>query len=927
MPDWKQHVRNHLAPLRLRPERELEITEELAEHLEAAYEEALARGASERQACEHAAAQITDWGLLECEVSRAERPLTGALVNRWPDIGVQVDIEKKGKWRPNMGSILQDLLFGARMMLRNGGFTAVAVLSLALGIGANTAIFSVVNAVLLRPLPYPRAERLVKVYQAAPDPTKGMLSSIWSYPRFEILREQGRSFAAVAGYKQNPYNLTGTNEAERLQVEMVSASYFPMLGVEALVGRTFTPEEERAPGANLAALLSYSLWQRRFGGDAQVLGKTLELDKHAFTIVGVLPPGFRGQDGTAEAWVTMMAAPLLRYKGILTNARNYWFQVIARLKDGVTPAQAQAEMQLISERIEQKYPGPKQTLPGAARVVTLAPLQAAKVDPAIRKSFLILLAAVGLVLLIACANVANLLLARAVARRKEFALRLALGAGRLRVVRQLLVESVLLALTGGALGILVARWGITLLKNFRPSDDAQFWSSYTRTFDFFTISLDWRVLAFTFALSLVTGVLFGLLPAIQSSRAEVSEALKEGAGHSSGGFHRARGLSARGLLVVTEIAVSLVLLVGAGLMLRSLARLQSVSPGFAPENVVTMAAPSRDAKPELYEQLLARLRALPGVESASLGSTAPLLGYASKTVMDIEGRTTDGSIGIGLHSVSPDYFKTLRINLLRGRAFTELDRVGAPRVAVINQAAAEQLFPGEDPIGKRIRPYIDPAYETQEKFVEIVGVVGDVKYGRLEAAVEPDVYLSSLQPTDAAQTVILRSGLDPASLASAVRREVLSLDKNVPLARVQTMNERAAEVTSRTRFIAILLGLFAALALTLSAVGIYGVMAYNVSARTRELGIRIALGAGRADVVRLVVGDGLALIAGGLGAGLFASWAAARVLKSQLYEVSMTDPLTFAGVALLLVLVALVACYLPARRATKVDPMVALRYE
>src|SRR5581483_3703724 len=500
MPDWKQHVRNHLAPLRLRPERELEITEELAEHLEAAYEEALARGASERQACEHAAAQITDWGLLECEVSRAERPLTGALVNRWPDIGVQVDIEKKGKWRPNMGSILQDLLFGARMMLRNGGFTAVAVLSLALGIGANTAIFSVVNAVLLRPLPYPRAERLVKVYQAAPDPTKGMLSSIWSYPRFEILREQGRSFAAVAGYKQNPYNLTGTNEAERLQVEMVSASYFPMLGVEALVGRTFTPEEERAPGANLAALLSYSLWQRRFGGDAQVLGKTLELDKHAFTIVGVLPPGFRGQDGTAEAWVTMMAAPLLRYKGILTNARNYWFQVIARLKD----------------------------------VVTLAPLQAAKVDPAIRKSFLILLAAVGLVLLIACANVANLLLARAVARREEVALRLGLGAGRLRVVRQLLVESVLLALTGGALGILVARWGITLLKNFRPSDDAQFWSSYTRTFDFFTISLDWRVLAFTFALSLVTGVLFGLLPAIQSSRAEVSEALKEGAGHSSG---------------------------------------------------------------------------------------------------------------------------------------------------------------------------------------------------------------------------------------------------------------------------------------------------------------------------------------------------------------------------------------------------------
>jgi putative ABC transport system permease protein len=919
MPNWNHIVREHLAVLRLPPEREIEIVEELALHLEAAYEAALAAGLSEAEA-EARAMRGYDWRLLECELSRAEQPLAARAIQ--PSLEL---IERKGGIR--MGSFIQDLRFGARMLFKNPGFTLIAVLTLALGIGANTAIFSVVNALLLRPLPYLRPEQLVKVFQSQPDPEKGMLPSIWSYPRFEMLRDQSQSFAAVAGFKQAPYNLTGTDAPERLQVEMVSANYFPMLGVNAVVGRAFTAEEDAAPGANLSALLSHGLWRRRFGGDPQVIGKTIELEKQAFTIVGVLPPGFRGQDGSADAWVTVMAAPLLRYKTILTNPKNYWLNVIARLKDGVTPAQAQSDMRQVSAQIERKYPGPKETLGGDAKIPAIAPLQAAKVDPAIKTSFLILLAAVGLALLIACANVANLLLARAVARRHEFALRAALGAGRLRLLRQGGAESLLLALFGGALGVMVARWGVELLTKFHPSDNAQFWSSYARAFDFFTIDLDWRVLGFNFALALLTGLLFGLAPALQSSFVNVNEALKEGAGGSATGFRSLRRWSLRSLLVVGEIALSLVLLISAGLMLKSLGRLQTVHLGFAPENVLTMVAPSRNAKPMFYEQLLARLQSLPGVEAASLGSSAPLLGYASMTVMDIAGRADIKMVGVGYLSVSPEYFQTLGIALRRGRVFTTQDRADAPRVAIINQAAAEKFFPNEDPIGKRIRPYVDPAYYSDEKLVEIVGVVANVRYGRLEEAIEPDIYVSSLQPTDDAQTLIVRTRMDAAAITAAVRREALALDRNVPLTAIQTMRERAAEVTSRARFIATLLGLFAGLALMLSGIGIYGVMAYSVSARTREIGIRMALGAQSGAVLRLALGDGLKLIAAGLALGACAAVAALRVLQTQLYDVRATDPPTFAAVTLLLAGVGALACYIPARRATKVDPLTALRHE
>jgi putative ABC transport system permease protein len=817
--------------------------------------------------------------------------------------------------------LIQDLRFAIRMLLKQPGFTLIAVLTLALGIGANTAIFSVVNALLLRPLPYRQPEQLVKVFRAQPDPTKGMLPSIWSYPRFEMLRDHNQSFTEVVGFNQSPYNLTGTDAPEQLQMEMVSDGYFSLLGVKTIVGRSFAAED-----AGTVALLGYGLWQRRYGGDPQVVGSEIELDKQPFTIVGVLPPGFRGQSGTADFWLPMGAAPKF-VPTILTDPNDHWFQVIARLKDGVTLAQAQTDMQRLSGQIEQKYPNPKDTMAEDAKVPLLAPLQAAKVDPALKTSFLLLLTAVGLVLLIACANVASLLLARGMARKREFALRSALGASRNRLLRQLITESLVLAASGGALGVLFARWGVALLMNIRPSDNTQFWTSYTHTFNFFTINLDWRVLGFNFALALLTGLLFGLLPAMQSSFINVNEALKEGARGSGPGFQGRRKSSVRSLLVVGEVALALVLLSGAGLMINSLLHLQSVNLGFVPENLLTMTVYSRDAKPEFYEQLLASVQALPGVEAASVSRNAPLSGRYARAVIDIEGRADIKKAGVGFHSVSPDYFKTLGIALLRGRVFTGQDRAGAPRVALINKAAAEGFFPGEDPIGKRLRPYVTPQYQTTELFIEIVGVVADVPYGRLEEAIGPDVYVSALQPTDQMRMLNVRSRVEAAALTAAVRREVLALDRNVPLTAIQTMRERAAEVTSRTRFIAVLLGLFAGLALLLAGIGIYGVMNYSVSARTREVGIRMALGAQRADVIRLVLNQGMRLVGIGVGIGLLASLALTRLMKGMLFGVTADDPSTFSAITLLLLGVAWVACWLPARRATKVDPLVALRCE
>src|SRR6266540_2177783 len=814
MPEWKAEIRARLANLHFSPTRENAIVEELSQDLDDCYAALLASGASEAEAYQQTLSELSSSEIPTRELRREERQFK------------QEPILLGTNQRATMiADLWQDLRFGVRTLRKNPGFTLIAVLTLALGIGANTAIFSVVNALLLRPLPYRQPEQLVKVFRVQPDPAKGDLSAIWSYPRFEMLREENQSFAEVAGFNQSPYNLTGTDAPDQLQMELVSAGYFELLGVNTIVGRPFTKED-----AGTAAMLGYGLWQRRYGGDP--------------------------------------------------------------------------------------------------KVPVLAPLQAAKVESALKTSFLLLLAAVGLVLLIACANVTNLQLARAVARQREFALRAALGASRQRLLRQLLTESLLLALAGGALGALFARWGVTLLMRIRPSDDTQstqFWSAYTHTFNFFTVNLDWRVLGFNFALALLTGLLFGLLPALQSSFINVNAVLKE-----SAGFHGPRKASVRGLLVIGEMALALLLLSGAGLMLNSLWRLQSVKLGFVPENLLQMTVYARDAKPEFYEQVLARVQALPGVEAASFSRNAPLLGRSASALIDIEGRADSnqpGQASVGFHSVSPDYFKTLGIALLRGRVFTAQDRAGAPRVALINKAAAEKFFPGEDPIGQRLRPYARPQYQTNELFVEIVGVVDNVPYERLEEGIGPDIYVSALQPTGRTPILIVRSSLDPAALTAAVRQAVLALDRNVPLTAIQTMRERAVEMTSRTRFIAVVLGLFAGLALLLAGIGIYGVMAYSVSARTREVGIRMALGAQSADVIRLILGQGLMLASIGVGIGLLASLALTRLMKGLLFGVGATDPLTFSVITLLLLGVAGLACWLPARRATKVDQLVALRYE
>jgi putative ABC transport system permease protein len=794
-----------------------------------------------------------------------------------------------------MEALLQDLRYAIRMLLKKPGFTTVVLITLALGIGANTAIFSVVNGVLIQPLPFKEPDRLVAVREANPKFSNEPIGA--SFPNFTDWKEQNQVFEHIAAYSGQVLTLIGEDEPLRVSAQTVSSAFFPMLGAEPILGRTFLPEEEKT-GQTKAVVLSHGFWQRRFGGDPAVLDRTLTLDGSPFTVVGVMPAGFRFLRD-ADLWTPLNVPAALQQ---IRGAR--FLQVVARLKPGMSLEQARAGMGTLARQLESEY---SQSNSGWG--VSLVSLQD-KLVGNVKLGLLVLLAAVGFVLLIACANVANLLLTRGTTRQKEIAIRVALGAGRRRVIQQLLTESTLLALLGGGLGLLLALWGIDALRALSPSNLPRIEE----------IRIDRSVLAFALTVSLLTGLLFGLAPARQATRVDLQEALKEGGGSSAGGRKLLRGL-----LVISEIALSLILLVGAGLLGRSLLALLSVDPGFRTENLMTMELSlpqykyrQEQQQTEFFQQLLERAGSLPGVRAVALTTILPLSGNESKNSFTIEGGESAGKNWARLQTISPDYFRTMSIPLLKGRPFSKRDvEGGAPDVVIVNEFMARRFWPDQDPVGKRIL--------FGDSGSTIVGVVGNIKHTGLGAEHEPEMYL----PVESSRTMVLvaRAESEAIALAAPLRALVHSIDKDQPVENIRTMEEVLSRSVAQPRFLAILLSVFATLALALAAVGVYGVMSFSVAQRTREMGIRMALGAQPRDILRLVLGQGMALAVIGVAAGLLGSFAVTRLMSSLLYRVSAADPITFIVISLLLTGVALGASFIPARRALKVDSMVALRHE
>jgi putative ABC transport system permease protein len=818
-----------------------------------------------------------------------------------------------------MNTFLQDLKYGLRMLRKSPGFTAIAVLTLALGIGANTAIFSVVDAVLLRPLPYREADRLALVWEKNPHTAERGLSefagrNVVSPANFLVWQDENTVFERMAAFYEQPANLTGEGEPERVAVEYATPSMLPLLGVHPALGRSFAREEGQ-PGRNHEAILSYGLWQRRFGGDAHVLGKTARLDGAPYTVVGVMPRGFQlyvqhqaiiGEP--PQLWVPLAFPASARQPG------GRYMMAIARLKPGVTLAAAQTQMDRIARGLASRFPDFD-----AGWGVTLVPIRK-ELTGALRPALLVLFAAVGFVLLVACANLANLTLVRAAAREREFAVRIVLGASRSRLLQQLLTEGAVIAVAGGVAGVLLAYWGTAALVALSP----------TGLLDPTQVRLNGFVLLFTAGLSMVTGIVFGLAPALGASKVDLQESLREGGRGTTASRARHR---AGNLLVVSQIAVALVLVSGAGLLIRSLARLEQVNPGFDPGHLLTaqlLLSPSKYGKPAdsiaFFGNLLDRIRAIPGVKSASGDAFLPFTGIGAGTDFTIVGRAAprpDEKWTTRVHVVLPGYFHTLGIPLLRGRGFNEAEETEARNVAVISESLARRYFPNQNPLGQRI--VIDMKDENTPS--TIIGVVGDVHEQQLDQTPQPAVYWPYPELPRSAMTLALRTPAAPASVLPAIRSGLASLDPGLPLADVRTMDERLGESVGVARLAAVLLGLFAAIALSLAAVGVYSVIAHVFAERTHEIGVRMALGASRAGVLRMVLERGALLALAGAGLGVAGALALTRFLVSLLYGVEPTDPLTFAAVSLILIGVALLACYIPARRAAKVDPMVALRYE
>jgi predicted permease len=857
---------------------ECELDEELRSHLEREVEQNIRHGMSPDEA---RFAALKEFGGLEQAKERCRDAR-----------GVRMVEE-----------LWQDMRYGARMLLKQPGIVIVAVVTLALGIGANSMIFSFFNGVLLRPLPYRQPEQLVLLDEIALK--RGGLSLGVSWPNYLDWRAQNQIFTDVGGYQNITFTLTGVGDAEELPGTMASDGLFEMLGVAPLLGRTFTPKENQ-PAHHRVVILSYSLWQRRFGGDPKIVGRTITLVNRAWTVVGVMPPDFKFPSST-DFWIPLAHDP------------NWWprsmhgMGAIARLKPGFTLAQAQSEMSMIARRLEEQYPVSNEGLD--VSVINLR--DHLVID--YRQGLWILLGVVGFVLLIACANVANLLLARATARYREMAIRAALGAGRWRIVRQMLCEGLLLGVLGGMAGIVIAWWGLDLLLAAIPIE-LPFWMKF---------NVDGRVLSFTLAVSLITSLIFGAAPALQAARIDLNEALKEGGrGGVSGSRHRLRHL-----LVVAEVALALILLVGAGLMMRSFLRLQQVNLGFNPENVVTLrvTVPGiayRGSSAPFFHQLVERVNALPAVEVAGAIVDLPLAGDYWQSILTIEGRP-ELALGpppsVQNHIITPHYFRALGTPLIAGRDFTDADARDAPKVVIVDERLAREYWPNENPLGKRIR--LGPPADNGP-WLTIIGVVGVVQHKSLDEVTPGKlIYLPVLQSPVGYMSLVVRSPAPPESMIAAVKALVQEMDANLPITHVSTMREIVAESIWQPRLYAILLVLFALVALLLAAVGIYGVISYAVTARTNEIGIRMALGAERRHVLKLVVGQGMVLVLGGVGFGLAGALLLTRLMKSLLFGVSVTDSLTFAGVSLLLFSVALLACYLPARKASRVDPLVALRHD
>ena len=896
--DWKAFVRERLRLPGLPPERESHIVRELAAQLEDFYREALAGGASEQDADAHACRQIGDWEQLTRDVWLAERTHARPRVERLAD-RVEMANPATGGVFQMLADVLRDARYGVRQLTKSPAFAVVAILTLALGIGATSAMFSVINGVLLRPLPFPEPDALVRVNEVVPQ-----------YGRFSVApatffdwRVQNTSFERIVAAQSGSASFAGSNGAERINNALVSWDFFEMARVHPVMGRAFTAEED-VPGKNNVVVLSHGMWQQRFGGDRGIVGRSTTLNGAPATIIGVMPPGFAFPGG-AEYW-----APIALNQAKATRG-GHFLAVVARLKPGVTVAQAGAEMKMISERLAKQYP--KESADESAEVV---PVLEQMVGGA-RQSLLALLAAVAVVVLIACANVANLLLVRASVREKEIAIRTALGAGKARLVRQMLAESLVLAIGGGVLGVLLAYLALRPIQTLSAG-------SIPRVQD---ITIDGTVLLFAVAMSLATGLIFGLAPAWQAARPGIAGIMKEGGRSSATGG----GRLVRNALLVTEVALSIVLLVGAALLLRSFARVTTVDPGFRADNVLAfrVALPPAAYREDhqrvaFFDKLIGRLEQLPDVRSAGMIQALPMRGsyVLSFTVQGRPEPKPADEPSANHRVVSPRYFSALGIPLKRGRLFTEQDTETSPMVAVIDEAFAARHFANEDPIGRGI----DIGNGT-DGFYQIVGVVGNVHHVDLEASAGPTMYVPFRQDVFSSMWIVARSDRDPAQLVGAARQTVREIDPALPAFAMTPLRDVINDSVAQRRFSMLLLAAFAATALFLAAVGIYGVVAYSVSQRTREIGVRLAIGAERRDVLALVIGGGMKLAAVGVAIGLAGALGLTQLITTMLYNVTPFDPLSYAVTASVLLTIAAIACYMPARRAMNVDPLVAIREE